>query len=141
MFNKLEMLIAFRYLKSKRKEGFISVIAIFSFIGIMIGVATLIIVMSVMNGFRYELVNRILGINSHLTIYSREGQIHDYENLIKSIKTLPTVNYANPIIESKAMISVNNQNSGGLIRGIKLDDLKNKTLISQNIIEGKNRRD
>jgi len=73
MFNKLEMLIAFRYLKSKRKEGFISVIAIFSFIGIMIGVATLIIVMSVMNGFRYELVNRILGINSHLTIYSREG--------------------------------------------------------------------
>jgi len=57
MFNKLEMLIAFRYLKSKRKEGFISVIAIFSFIGIMIGVATLIIVMSVMNGFRYELVN------------------------------------------------------------------------------------
>ena len=137
MFNKLEMLIAFRYLKSKRKEGFISVIAIFSFIGIMIGVATLIIVMSVMNGFRYELVNRILGINSHLTIYSREGQIHDYENLINSITTLPQISYANPIIESKAMISVNNQNSGGLIRGIKLDDLKNKTLISQNIIEGK----
>ena len=60
MFSKLEFLIALRYLKSKRKEGFISVIAIFSFIGIMIGVATLIIVMSVMNGFRYELVNRIL---------------------------------------------------------------------------------
>ena len=136
MFSKLEMLIAFRYLKSKRREGFISVIAIFSFIGIMIGVATLIIVMSVMNGFRFELVNRILGINSHLTIYSRNGQISNYQDILNSIKNIEQISYSNPIVESKAMISFNNQNSGALIRGIKTQDLENKTLISQNIIEG-----
>ena len=86
MFSKLEFLIAFRYLKSKRKEGFISVIAIFSFIGIMIGVATLVVVMSVMNGFRHELVSRMLGINSHLTLYSKAGGIENYEDIIIKLK-------------------------------------------------------
>jgi lipoprotein-releasing system permease protein len=136
MFSKLEFLIAFRYLKSKRKEGFISVIAIFSFLGIMIGVATLIIVMSVMNGFRYELVNRILGINSHLTIYSREGKIENYSEIIANLKKISGVKFANPLIESQAMFSSNNQNYGGLVKGINLEDLKNKSLISQNIISG-----
>lgn len=136
MFSKLEFLIALRYLKSKRKEGFISVIAIFSFVGIMIGVATLIVVMSVMNGFRYELVNRILGINSHLTVYSRVHQISGYEKILKEIKKIPGVEFANPIVESQAMLSTSSKNAGGLIKGIKLDDLKNKKLISQNITEG-----
>jgi lipoprotein-releasing system permease protein len=136
MFSSLEIFIAFRYLKSKRKEGFISVIAIFSFIGIMIGVATLITVMSVMNGFRHELVSRILGINSHISIYSRQGQIPNYDEILNQLKNLPDINFANPIIESQGMISVNGKNNGGLIRGIKAKDLKNKTLISQNIIEG-----
>ena len=136
MFSKLEFLIALRYLKSKRKEGFISVIAIFSFVGIMIGVATLIVVMSVMNGFRYELVNRILGINSHLTVYSRVHQISGYEKILEEIKKIPGVEFANPIVESQAMLSTPSKNAGGLIKGIKLDDLKNKKLISQNITEG-----
>lgn len=137
MFSKLEFLIALRYLKSKRKEGFISVIAIFSFVGIMIGVATLIVVMSVMNGFRYELVNRILGINSHLTIYSRAHQISGYEKIIAEIQKIPGVKYVNPIAESQAMLSVAGKNLGGLVKGVKLDDLKNKKLISQNITAGK----
>lgn len=136
MFSKLEFLIASRYLRSKRKEGFISVIAIFSFIGIMIGVATLIIVMSVMNGFRHDLIERILGINAHLTVYSRNHQIHDYENLVEKIKKIESVKYVNPIVESQAMLSANSKNAGGLIKGIKLDDLKNKTLISNNIAAG-----
>ena len=136
MFSSLEMFIAFRYLKSKRKEGFISVIAIFSFIGIMIGVATLITVMSVMNGFRHELVGRILGINSHISIYSRQGKIYNYQEIVNQLKNLPDINFINPIIESQGMISVNGKNIGGLIRGIKVEDLKNKSLISQNIIEG-----
>ena len=109
MFSKLEFAIAFRYLKSKRKEGFISITAIFSLVGITIGVATLIIVMSVMNGFRYELVNRILGINSHLTIQKPESAINDYENLVEKIKNSPLVKFANPIIEAQAMISTNNK--------------------------------
>ncbi len=136
MFSKLEFLIAFRYLKSKRRDGFISVIAIFSFIGIMIGVATLIIVMSVMNGFRYELVNRILGINSHITVYSQGGKIENYEKIISEISKVEGVKYLNPLVESQAMLSSASKNAGGLIKGIKLDDLKNKKLVSQNITAG-----
>jgi len=137
MFSKLEFLIAARYLKSKRKEGFISVIAIFSFVGIMIGVATLIVVMSVMNGFRYELVNRILGVNSHLTVYSRSHQIDNYEKVLSEVKQISGVKFANPLVEGQAMLSSSSKNLGGLIKGIKLDDLQNKKLISGNIIDGK----
>ena len=136
MFSKLEFLIAFRYLKSKRKEGFISVIAIFSFVGIMIGVATLIVVMSVMNGFRYELVNRILGINAHLTVYSHGHHITNYEKVLGEIQKIPGVKFANPLVESQAMLAVPSKNAGGLIKGIKIDDLKKKTLVSQNITAG-----
>ncbi|MFZ9470822.1 MAG: lipoprotein-releasing ABC transporter permease subunit [Rickettsiales bacterium] len=136
MFSKLEFLIAFRYLKSKRKEGFISVIAIFSFIGIMIGVATLIVVMSVMNGFRHELVSRMLGINSHLTLYSKAGGIENYEDIIIKLKKIDGIKYINPIIESQAMISTGSKNNGGLVRGISANDLEYKKLISENIIDG-----
>lgn len=136
MFSKLEFLIALRYLKAKRQEGFISVIAIFSFVGIMIGVATLIVVMSVMNGFRYELVNRILGINSHLTLYSREGKITNYQEVIANLKKLPALQYTNPIVESQAMITANGKATGGLIKAVEIADLKHKKLINQNILRG-----
>ncbi len=136
MFSKLEFLIALRYLKSKRKEGFISVIAIFSFVGIMIGVATLIVVMSVMNGFRFELVNRILGINSHLTVYSHAHQIDDYDKLLGDIKKIDGVKFANPLVESQAMLSVSGKNAGGMVKAVKLSDLKNKKLIAENITAG-----
>jgi len=136
MFSKLEFLIAMRYLKSKRKEGFISVIAVFSFVGIMIGVATLIIVMSVMNGFRYELVNRILGINAHVTIYSHEHQIAGYEQILEEVKKIDGVQFVNPIVENQGMLSVTGKNMGGLIKAVKLEDLKNKQLISGNIVDG-----
>ncbi len=136
MFSKLEFFIALRYLKSKRKEGFISVIAIFSFIGITIGVATLIVVMSVMNGFRYELVDRILGINAHLSVYSRYLQINDYQNLIDEISKIKGVKYVNPIVESQVMLSANNKNIGGLAKGVKITDLKNKKLIADNVSFG-----
>ena len=136
MFSKLEFLIAARYLKSKRKEGFISIIAIFSFVGIMIGVATLIIVMSVMNGFRYELVNRILGVNSHLTVYSHAHQINNYEEILSEIQKIPGVKFVNPMVESQAMLSAPGKNLGGLIKGVKLEDLQNKKLISENITAG-----
>jgi lipoprotein-releasing system permease protein len=136
MFSKLEFSIALRYLKAKRQEGFISVIAIFSFVGIMIGVATLIVVMSVMNGFRYELVNRILGINSHLTVYSREGNIRNYDEIIGKIKALPAVEYANPIVENQAMLTAHGKAAGGLIKALELGDLKHKKLIVDNIVRG-----
>ena len=136
MFSTLEFFIAFRYLKAKRKEGFISVIAIFSFIGIMIGVATLIIVMSVMNGFRYELFNRILGINAHLTIYSTTTGIADYQHLITDLKKVKGVKYVNPLVENQVMISAKGKAQGGLAKGIYFNDLKYKKLITDNIISG-----
>ena len=89
IFSKVERFIAFRYLKSRRREGFISISAWFSLIGITLGVATLIVVMSVMNGFRTELVNRILGINGHLMIFSNEGvYMDDYNKVLKQIINL-----------------------------------------------------
>ncbi len=136
MFNKLEFLIAYRYLRSKRKEGFISVTAVFSFVGIMIGVATLIIVMSVMNGFRYELVNRILGINAHLTVYSRAQNIENYDEVVAKIRGIEGVKYVNPIVEAQAMLSSPSKAAGGLIKGLRLEDLRNKKLISDNILAG-----
>lgn len=102
----------------------------------MIGVATLIVVMSVMNGFRYELVNRILGINAHLTVYSSAHKINNYEEILGEIRKISGVESANPIVESQAMMSSPSKNAGGLVKGVKLDDLKNKTLISQNITAG-----
>jgi len=136
MFKKLEFLIALRYLRSKRKEGFISVTAAFSFIGIMIGVATLIIVMSVMNGFRIELIDRILGINSHLTVYSRFGAVVNYDEIVAKLIKIEGVKYANAIVESPAMIASQNKSAGGLVKGIKLADLEQKTLIANNILAG-----
>lgn len=166
-FSSLEFTIASRYLKSKYREGFISVTAIFSLLGISIGVATLIIVMSVMNGFRYELVGRILGINSHLSLRSADGKIYNYQQQLQNLAKVDSqITYANPVIEGQAMISsfsriidsgtflnqnilkgvasqkveirkVESQSAGALIRGIKYADLANKKLIANNITSGK----
>ena len=136
MFSSLEFFLAFRYLKAKRSEGFISVIAIFSFLGITIGVATLIIVMSVMNGFRFELVQRILGINSHLSI-TGDHHIENYSEVIENLtKNIKQISHLNPIVESQAMLIANQQNQGVLIKGINTTDLSYKELIKNNIIAG-----
>ena len=79
MFSSFEWILAMRYLRARRQEGFISVIAWFSLLGIMLGVATLIIVMSVMNGFRQELLTRILGVNGHLSVYGNSQKLINYD--------------------------------------------------------------
>src|ERR1700727_1058076 len=93
-FAPFEWLLSGRYLRARRKEGFISVIAGFSFLGILLGVATLIIVMSVMNGFREELVGRILGLNGHVNVYSTNGPMFPYGPLIEKIRSIPGVTSA-----------------------------------------------
>ena len=124
MFTPLERLLAFRYLRSRRSEGFISVIAWFSFAGITLGVATLIIVMSVMNGFRAELVNRILGLNGHLGISSTHANgIYDYESLTRSIAENPSIIAATPQIETQVLVSANNITIGAVVRGVIWSDL------------------
>src|ERR1700760_4320751 len=98
IFNSFERMVAFRYLRARRAEGFISVIAIFSLLGIALGVATLIIVMSVMNGFRAELMGRILGINGHLAVYSVAGPLPDFDAATKKIIAISGVAQAMPQI-------------------------------------------
>jgi lipoprotein-releasing system permease protein len=136
MFNKLERYIAFKYLGSKRKEGFISINGIFALIGIILGVATLIIVMSVMNGFRVELMQRIIGINSHVSLIGEGNSIKNYQEKIKILKDLPNIETINPIIIEHAMATNNKYSGATQIRGITAADLKNKILISENIKKG-----
>ena len=130
-----ERFVASRYLRSKRKESFISVIAAFSFTGIMLGVATLIIVMSVMNGFRHELISRILGINGHINV---QGQpiVQNYEQVIPEIEGVNGVIDAIPYIEGQVLIQTRNVSRGGIVRGMRTQDIEKNKLVFDNIVSG-----
>ena len=130
IFNETERTIATRYIKSRRVEGFISVSAWFSLIGIVLGVATLIVVMSVMNGFRTELVNRILGINGHLIVYKKNGlSIENYNKTVNQISDTQNVIAVTPYLEGQALAKTKNSVSGIIIRGTKWSDLPAKKLL------------
>ena len=120
VFGHFERLMALRYMRSRRAEGFISVIAWFSLLGISLGVATLIIVMSVMNGFREELVGRILGLNGHLVIYSNGPQgIAEYDQLTGRIGGFPGIVAVTPQIEGQVMAGANGFAAGAVVRGVR----------------------
>ena len=124
MFSKLEFFISFRYLKAKRKEKFISITSYFSLIGIMLGVATLIIVMSVMNGFRQELLSRILGLNGHIGIMSPVGYpFNNYKAAVKEIGEFEHVKYVIPMIENQLLVSAGKAAEGAMVRGVEKKDL------------------
>ncbi len=130
IFNETERTIAIRYIKSRRVEGFISVSAWFSLVGIIIGVATLIVVMSVMNGFRTELVDRILGINGHLIVYKKNGlSIENYHKIVNKISDTQNVIAVTPYLEGQALAKTKNSVSGIIIRGTKWSDLPAKKLL------------
>ena len=123
-FTPVERMLAMRYMRSRRSEGFISVSAWFSLLGIALGVATLIIVMSVMNGFRAELVGRILGLNGHLAVYADNGRgIADFDPLSVRIATIPGVLAVTPQIEGQVMASSKGMTSGAVVRGVRWADL------------------
>jgi lipoprotein-releasing system permease protein len=136
MFSPVEKMIAFRYLRSKRREGFISVIAGFSFIGIALGVATLIVVMAVMNGFRTEITSKILGLNGHIVVSSYDGPIKEFDKLITGIKTMDGVVAVNPVIDGQVMATTRNTTTGAVVKGIRLSDLTARQLIASNIKTG-----
>ncbi len=130
IFNETERTIALRYIKSRRVEGFISVSAWFSLVGIVLGVATLIVVMSVMNGFRTELVDRILGINGHLIVYKKNGlSIENYNKIVSQISDTQNVVAVTPYLEGQALAKTKNSISGIIIRGTKWSDLPAKKLL------------
>src|ERR1700730_4764169 len=129
-------MLALRYLRSRRKEGFISVIAGFSFIGIMLGVATLIIVMAVMNGFRQELLSKILGLNGHLLIQPQDSPLTDFAQVSEKIAQVPGVQLAAPLVEGQALASSPFNSAGVLVRGMRLADILKLPSIESNIKYG-----
>lgn len=136
MFSPFERLIALRYLRARKAEGFVSVIAGFSFLGIMLGVATLIIVMSVMNGFRQELFGRILGINGHLNVYTKSGPLYDYDYFRSQVMELDGIESAQPIIESQALLSKDGVATGVMVRGLVAEEFVKRPMLKKSIIEG-----
>ncbi len=136
-FSAFERMVAWRYLRARRKEAFISVIAGFSFAGIMLGVATLIIVMAVMNGFRTELISRILGINGHVILQPVDSPLSDYPDLARKISAVPGVTMALPMVEGQVFASGRSgSGTGAIVRGIRADDLLKVSVVANNIKSG-----
>ena len=136
MYSNYEFLLLIRFLFSKKSDGYISIFSLFSIVGIMIGVAAIIIVMSVMNGFREELTNRLLGINGHINIYSTKGEINSIlTNTIKSFESNSFKFF--PIIETQGLITNEKKSLGVFLRSYEAQDLINKKIIQNNIKSGK----
>jgi lipoprotein-releasing system permease protein len=137
VFGAFERAVAGRYLRARRGERFVSVIAIFSLVGIALGVATLIIVMAVMSGFKDDLLSRILGLNGHLGVYAQSSAgMTNYPDVTSKIIKLPGVVSATPVIEGQVLLAAGSQNSGGLVRGIAQNDLRKLPSIGSNIRAG-----
>jgi lipoprotein-releasing system permease protein len=136
IFGPFERMVAFRYLRARRQEGFVSVIAIFSLLGIALGVATLIIVMSVMNGFRADLLARILGLNGDLGVYAVSGGFADFDAAAQKIREVPGVTRVTPLVEGQVMATSEASAAGALVRGIRPDDLRSLSLLANHIVQG-----
>jgi len=134
MFSPFERLVAFRYLRARRREGFISIIAGFSLLGIALGVATLIIVMSVMNGFRSELVTRVLGLNGHLSVYARSGPLEDYAARAEALAGVEGVTAVYPSIEGQALVEGNGTSMGAAVRGVRPEDWLGRPSIADGLV-------
>ncbi len=133
MFDKFERTVAFRYLRARRKEGFISVITTFSLLGIMLGVATLIIVMAVMNGFRAELVSRVLGLGGHLSVHGSEGPITEFDALADSLRDIDGVVSVTPTIVGQALVTHRGAAGSAAVRGVRPEDFMARPSLAENL--------
>jgi lipoprotein-releasing system permease protein len=137
MFGSFERFVAFRYLRAKRQEGFISVVAWFSLLGIMLGVATLIIVMAVMNGFRHDLLERVIGLNGHVTISAYDRTVDDYDEISDQLREFPWISQVTPLVEGQVMATGRSDGAGGaLVRGIRGADFAARDILHEAIIQG-----
>ncbi|AZL15404.1 lipoprotein-releasing ABC transporter permease subunit [Rickettsiales endosymbiont of Stachyamoeba lipophora] len=136
MLNFTEFFIAYRYLHSKHKSNFISVTTGFSLLGIILGVAALIVVMAVMNGYREELTKITLGMSGHITIKGGRDGIIGYPDYLKALNKIEGVKQVTPQVDRKVMLSNKSAIAGGVLKGIEADLLKRKPMISSNLIEG-----
>ncbi len=137
MFGPFERAVAGRYLRARRGERFVSVIAGFSLVGIALGVATLIIVMSVMGGFKVDLLSRILGFNGHLGVYGVSAPLTDYDAAAAKVRAVPGVLSATPVVDGQVLLTGDRgQNAGGMVRGIRQADLRRLHAVSDHIRAG-----
>lgn len=136
MFSSFEWSVALRYLRARRSDKFISVIAGFSLGGICLGVMVLIVVMSVMNGFRVELLGRVLGVNGHVMVYGYDGELRDYEAMTDRIRAVDGVVRAYPLIEGQVMATNQNNAAGAVLRGVTRASLIENEYVGPNIIDG-----
>jgi lipoprotein-releasing system permease protein len=134
-FAGFEWMLAWRYLRARRQEGFISVIAGFSLGGVALGVATLIVVMAVMNGFRTELLGRILALNGHVRIQSAGG-LTGYDDLAARVRAMPGVQRATPIIEGQVFATTSSGGTGAIVRGVQARDLQSFAEITRSLSQG-----
>ncbi|MDE0922278.1 lipoprotein-releasing ABC transporter permease subunit [Aurantimonas coralicida] len=136
-FARFEWMLAGRYLRSRRRDAGVSVIAGFSFLGIMLGVAALIIVMSVMNGFRGELLTRILGVNGHVVMYPIDRPLDDFSDVTAAVETVPGVAFAMPLVQGQVLASgLASSSTGALVKGVRGEDLADLKPVSENIRQG-----
>src|ERR687892_222768 len=136
MFGPVERLIAGRYLRPRREEGFISVIALFSLLGIALGVGTLIVVLAVMSGFRAELLGRVLGLNGHLTVQAGPDGLAEFDDLATRLREMPGVRQVSPLVSGQVMASANGVASGAIVRGVRAEDLAARPTIARSFLQG-----
>ena len=136
MFSPFERMVALRYLRARRREGFISVIAGFSLVGIALGVATLIIVMAVMNGFRQELLGRILGVGGHLSVHGIERPLEDFDSLAAAVGGVEGVVSVTPVVEGQVMATAGGVAAGALVRGIRPADFARRAILNDSVRPG-----
>jgi len=135
-FARFEWMLAGRYLRPTRKEGFVSIISILSLLGIAVGVAALIIVMAVMNGFRHDLLGRILGLRGHIAVQGIAGPLPDFDAIAKKIRMVPGVTHVAPIVEGQVMATSNGASVGVLVRGTRKSDLADMPVVAKGLSPG-----
>ena len=132
----VERWLAWRYLATRQREGFVSFIAIFSLIGVALGVATLIVVLSVMGGFRQQLLGRIIGMNGHVVVSAPGGMLQATAELLAKLREAPGVRAVRPALERQALVMANSLTRGVMLRGVRTDDLLTREIVTKNIIHG-----
>lgn len=132
----VERWLAWRYLATRQREGFVSFIAVFSMIGVALGVATLIIVLSVMGGFRDTLIGRLIGMNGHVVVSTRGGVLETTPELLDALRQFPGVRAVRPTLERQALVQVNGQTRGAVLRGVRPEDLLSQPIVTKNVVLG-----
>ena len=132
----VERWLAWRYLATRQREGFISFIAVFSLVGVALGVATLIVVLSVMGGFHDALIGRLIGMNGHIVISAKRGLVEVTPELMEKLRQMPEVRFVRLSLERQALVNANGQTRGAVLRGVLLEDLLSRDIVTKNIVQG-----